>query len=187
MSQEIEAKYRVEDQHAVDERLRALGAEGGQIVLETDQLLDRPDGSLRQADCVVRLRLREEPGGADECLLTWKGPRQGGGSVKSRREIETTVGDCDAAGEILQAAGLHVARVIQKCRSRWRLDGCAIELDELPLIGCFVEIEGQSEQAVADMAARLELPGPPICDSYAALLEEACRKLGRDFESVTFD
>lgn len=67
MTVEIEAKFRVDSHDAVQERLRALGGEFIERVLEANHILDRPDGSLRRDGCGLRVRVNV-PIAADSSL-----------------------------------------------------------------------------------------------------------------------
>ena len=59
----------------------------------------------------------------------------------------------------------------EKRRETLELDGCKVELDELPHLGSFVEIEGPDEEAVLRVREKLGLADRPIVKtSYIALL-----------------
>jgi adenylate cyclase class IV len=62
--------------------------------------------------------------------------------------------------------------VLQKRRASYRVADVLVELDELPRIGRFVEIEADSDRQVTDWADRLGLGDQPITESYFALLAE---------------
>ncbi len=104
--------------------------------------------------------------------MTYKGPRDIKARVKSRLEIQTHVADAKAMRSLLQAVGLAPTITVRKRRTSYRLGRCMVELDELPKIGCFVEIEAPSAAAVERMRKKLDLPGPAITDSYAHMLAE---------------
>ena len=66
---------------------------------------------------------------------------------------------------------------IEKKRRLWRLSDCEVALDELPLLGCFVEIEGPDERTIADVQKTLGLSLlPHIQKSYAALMRKKLRQ-----------
>ena len=48
--------------------------------------------------------------------------------------------------------------------------GCLVELDELPDIGAFVEVEGPDEKTVFAVSESLGLAGEPISESYLAMV-----------------
>jgi adenylate cyclase class 2 len=77
--------------------------------------------------------------------------------------------------------------VYQKKRQVWRLGGCEVALDELPLLGTFVEIEGPNEKKIADVQKKLGLEDlPHIHQSYAALMQKQIRRRGRKSSKVFF-
>lgn len=59
MPREIEAKFRVSSHEFVRTRLKELKATCLGSVLETNHILDRPDGSLRGQGCALRVRVAE--------------------------------------------------------------------------------------------------------------------------------
>ena len=66
--------------------------------------------------------------------------------------------------------------LFEKRRESWRLDDCKVELDELPQIGTFVEIEGASEDTVQAAREKLGLGDEAsITEGYASMVS---RKLG---------
>lgn len=119
-------------------------------------------------------------------LVTYKGPRKAGGRAKNRREIQTHVAEARAVEEMLTELGLAKTLVIQKRRSTYRLGGCLVELDELPMLGTFVEIEGSSVRAVEAVVRKLGITGEPTKDSYVHLAVAACRRAGKSFAEITF-
>jgi predicted adenylyl cyclase CyaB len=192
MPREIEAKFPVRDFRAVRKALRAAGAEHVATVLQTDQYFDTPDGSLKAGDCAVRLRgsrlLRAAGARGDlRPLLTYKGPRLRSARVKSRVEIQTRIDDPRALEHILGTCGLQPVMVIQKRRASYRIGRSLVELDELPLIGRFVEIEASSEKRIWTLRRKLGLDSGPITDSYTNLVEAACRAANARCAEVTFE
>jgi len=177
MPRESEAKLKVPGLPAVRKALRAAGACFLQTVLHSDTYFDTPEGALRGADCGVRIRRqRVLRGRADEppCrdLVTYKGPRLPNRRLKVRREVQTAVADAGVLAEILRACGLRATVTIRKRRSSYRLGRCRVELDELPKLGCFVEIEGPTQKAILAVQRKLGLKGPPILAPYVALLAD---------------
>lgn len=188
MPTETEVKYRVESLDAVGDALKAQGATCVGDVVETDTFFDTPAGDLYRGDRGVRLRRTCEAGdGPCPGWLTYKGPREGGSRHKVREEIETTVGDVDAVAEVLRACGLREVMTIQKRRRRWDCNGCEVSLDELPLLGTFVEIESESTERIEQVRKLLSLDGEPITESYFQLLSEQCPRMGEKCRRATFD
>lgn len=161
---ETEIKLRVGGPEAAREALARLGA---RLVrprhFEDNLLLDDEAGSLRTAGSVLRLR-RTPAGGT----LTYKGARHVEQGLKSREEIETTVGDADALQAVLARLGLRPVFRYQKYREAYAWGGQEIVLDETP-IGTFLEIEGDPEGIHKAAAALGYGREAYVTDSYVAL------------------
>lgn len=191
MPDEIEIKFRVPDLRAVRRALRRERAGFLATVQVSDEYFDTPEGRLLAADSGVRLRrtrvVKRGPGGpaGPAAELTYKGAAARGRAAKVRREVQTGLADGEAAAEILGALGFVRTVLIEKRRSSYRLGGCLVELDELPLLGTFVEIEGPNEGAITRLAGRLGLAGEPIRDHYIALLIARCGRVGTRCATVT--
>ena len=173
---EIEVKLAVGSHHAVAKAVRAAGGVFLGSFLQTDRFFDWPDRSLRLSDCGLRVRTVRRlrgPAGRPRVrhLVTFKGPRLARKGIKIRPEHETGIDDPEVLIDILQALGLRPMLTIQKRRSRYRLGRCQVELDELPALGRFVEVEGKSERAVLSLCRRLGLRGEGITRSYVAMID----------------
>jgi predicted adenylyl cyclase CyaB len=103
-------------------------------------------------------------------VITHKGPKIPG-KLKIRPETELdAVGEDDAIA-LLGALGYQPLLHFEKRRDRWRLDGCNVELDMLPGLGSFIEIEGPGEEAVMAVRQKLGLAGQDlVSNSYLTLL-----------------
>lgn len=192
MACEIEMKFPVPGLAAVRRALRRAGAEYLGTVLHSDSYFDTPTRTLLNGD--VGLRIRRErplrsvgPRGDRRPLVTFKGPARSGTPAKVRREIQTRLDDGGAFEEILEAVGLVRTVLVEKRRASYRLGRCRVELDELPLIGCFVEIEGAGAQAIKRIARRLDLAAEPCKDHYVNLLRAHCERVGGECSAVVFD
>jgi adenylate cyclase class 2 len=187
MAVEIEAKMTVESFDPVRARLRDAGAAGPVQHFEVNTFFDTEDRSLLAADEGLRLRLdRDVAAGRERHVITYKGPRKLG-PLKSREELEVEVSGADAAVQLLERLGYLRTLSFEKRRESWELDGCKVELDELPHLGKFVEVEGPDEQSVLRVRERLGLASRPIVKSgYIALLMSHLQERGRSTKSVTF-
>ena len=175
MCVEIEAKLKVDSPAEVERRLSELGAEFVAEQLQIDSLLDDANDTLTSSDRCLRIR-RQTTAGSERFFLGYKGGREDS-NFKKRQEIEMEVTDVDSLLKLFTALGYEEKVVVEKRRRLWRLAGCEVALDELPLLGDFVEIEGPDEEAIADVQTRLGLETlPHIAKSYANLIEE---ELGR--------
>ena len=106
--------------------------------------------------------------------------------MKVRTEVQTRIDDPQAMAEILRAAGLAETATVQKRRASYLLDGGQVELDELPMIGMFVEVEAASEAAVDAICRKLGLTGQRITEPYMELLAAHCRREGIEGDIFTF-
>ena len=156
--------------------LNQQGAEFLGTVLQTDLFFDDSAESLRGRGCGLRLRcekvLRRGANGApvdSRAIITFKGPVVKNTRVKIREEIETRLDSPKSAAAILSACGMNPTVSIQKRRSSYRIGRARIELDELPLLGKFVEIEGLSERNVETVRKRLNIDGDHIPESYLSM------------------
>jgi len=177
MPDEIEVKFKVDDFADVRRALRKAGARHLATVIQTDAYYDTPDGMLLSRDCGLRIRrvrcLRSGTGKIDtRPLLTAKGPARGG-AAKVRVEAQTHLDNPAAVIEILKAVGLVLAVSIQKRRATYRLGESLVELDELPVIGRFIEVESPSRRALERTCRSLSLAGRRITDHYLRLLTKA--------------
>lgn len=179
---EVEAKFYVRDLPRVAQSLHERGATLVQPrVHETNLRFDRPDGSLKAAGQVLRLRHDTQ------ILLTFKGPTTHSGGVLSRDEIEMTVSNFEQARKMLDALGFIISARYEKFRTTFELNGLKVMLDELPY-GDFVEIEGPDEVSVRRLATALGLNmEAAIPASYLALFERLCADRGLDPGQLTFE
>jgi adenylate cyclase class 2 len=187
MAVEIEAKMKVSDLAIVRDRLKAVGAKPDGSVVELNNFFDTEDRSLLAADQALRLRVkRSASDGKESYIITYKGPRQHG-QLKSREENELTVSSDRDAINLLQSLGYRKVIAFEKRRESWKLDGCSVELDELPYLGSFVEIEGPSEEVVLKTRKTLALNDEPVIRaSYIALLTMHLQERGETQREIRF-
>ena len=186
MGWEIEAKMKLVDRAALEQRLVQLGAQRGEQVFETNTFYDTPDRQLKRRDEGLRLRINERREGQSTVIMTHKGPRQQG-PLKCRSETELEVSDRGAAGMLLDKLGYQPVLIFEKRRQGWQIDDCFVELDTIPYLGDFVEIEGASEQSIMALRKKLDLQNLPLIRaSYSALLCGYAREHGIDSSAIRF-
>lgn len=185
---EREVKLPLSDPDALRARLAALGSPRVAFFREENRFFDLPGDPLRAAGSALRLRTEtplpapgadaggvggaEGAGGPARHYLTFKGPRvPAAAGVKAREEVEADVADPGDAAALLRALGHRLRFVFEKRRERHRLGPCVVELDELPGLGFFVEVEGPGEAEIEAALRRLGLEGAPRCpEGYLSLL-----------------
>lgn len=177
---EVERKLRV-----AHDRVRPSLADLTYVgrVRQRDTYFDHPMRSFERTDEALRVRRQESLDGQAESVdaLTYKGPRLDA-AAKSRREVETHVGDATDVVAMLEALDFESVDVVEKTRERYRTDRCEVLLDRVDSLGEFVEIEasGTTEDvdaathAVESVIDALDLnDAEPVSASYLALqLEE---------------
>jgi len=170
MHVEIEAKLKVNSLDYVEARLAACGALAAGEVIQTDWYFDTADRALTDRDECLRLR-REKKASHERLVLAYKGPKQKD-DYKKRQEAEIEVNDVAATESLLAGLGYRKTLAFDKRRRLWRLHGCEVALDELPVLGTFVEIEGPDSDTIADVQAMLGLSDVThTVASYADLIE----------------
>ncbi len=171
MPTELEAKFAVEAHEPVRDRLEELHAQFIGRVLESNTIHDRPDEALRRAGCGLRVRgIEVLEGKPPSATLTFKGPIQSA-TFKKREELELPLTEPEGMRRLLEAIGFTEVLRFQKRRESWRLNDCRVELDEVPRLGCFVEIEGPNEHEIQAAQSALGLSAAKhIPRGYVGLL-----------------
>lgn len=165
MALEVERKYLDVDFAALVHALHAANAHDEGAHFESNVLFDSPDGCLRAAGRLLRLRTREWPAGPQKAArcdalltlklpLTWQTPPDSAvsstgdaiakGAFKMREEREILVSDASAMRGILEGLGYAEAAHYEKIRHEFYCDTVMVQLDALPFINV-VELEGAPE------------------------------------------
>ncbi|UCD28381.1 MAG: class IV adenylate cyclase [Planctomycetota bacterium] len=188
MSLEIEAKIKVDSHQKIRAKLVELGADRIGQVFEKNHIFDNAQRTLLAGGRGLRIRsCRSLEGEASSASITFKGP-QLDKDLKVREEITTGIDNPQNACTLLKALGYLEFLYFEKRRESWRLDNCKIELDEVPYLGHYVEIEGPNQQQVHRLTESLGLHTlPNITKSYIALLIEYCQQQGIDSSQITFE
>jgi len=185
MNHEIECKVKVDSHAEVVAALGEIGAEFVGSFLLRDAYFDFSGDALRAADRGLRIRKQIGEDG-EKVIVTYKGPREDN-PFKSRQEIETSVGEFEFMSQILLALGMKRNIVIEKKRDVWLYGGCEVCLDELPLLGKFIEVEGESADKISEVLDALSLSGlEHIDDGYARLIKDKLDELGIEDREVIF-
>lgn len=180
--QELEVKLYVARLEPVVQKLEALG---GRLThsrkLETNLRFDTPERDLSRSYQALRLRHYEVD------RVTYKGPSEFVEGVRSRREIEFSVDNFDAARELFESLGFQVFFIYEKYRAAYEVNGVEVSVDELPY-GKFIEIEGNDAGKIRAVAVKLGLNWEArISESYTALFENLRKRLDLPFRDLTFE
>jgi adenylate cyclase class 2 len=180
MPMEIEVKVRVEGFEGVREALVREGAVRVGRVREVNVFYDR-GGELRRKDCGLRVRVSVGEDGAVRGLMTFKGPA-GKTGVRAREAFDVKVEPVEQVGSMLEGMGFEQVLLFEKDRETWEVGGCLVELDELPGMGKFVEVEGgegMGEAVVREVQGRLGLGGlEDVVAGYSRMVKERVGKGG---------
>lgn len=149
MKTEIEAMFADIDHEEVRAKLAALGGVCEQPMRDMRRALVETD-QMKQDDAF--LRVRDE---GDKVTMTYK--RHDDYGLHGTKEIEVIVSDFDATLELLKVSGLEPTTYQESRRETWKLGEVEVVLDEWPWIPTYIEIEGESEEAVKEVAAQLSL------------------------------
>jgi adenylate cyclase class 2 len=168
----------------VEAARRSVELTGARLVvprrLLEDRLFDTADQQLRRAGSALRIR-HDGP----RSRLTFKGAARPG-PVKSREEIETTIGDADVAEALLRALGFRAWFRAQKYREEYALGAAVVTVDEAP-IGVFVEIEAELPEIDRVAALLGKSRGDYRLESYPKLYTQWCHAKGITPSDMVFD
>lgn len=164
----MELKFRVDDFHDVEQRLKNAGVEPGDPVKEDNLILDLMGGPLGKMNTLFRLRNCDRG-----TLVTVKRPLPAT-ALKVRHEQEAVL-ECsqEDALKLFGLLGYGVVYRYEKTRRECRIGDALICMDEL-WFGRFIEIEAQSEEAVMKAVDKLGFdPAEGIRFGYATLEKDA--------------
>ncbi len=96
------------------------------------------------------LRVRDE---GDKITMTLK--VVDGTQIHNQKEINLQVDDLEEAVKLLETMGCRKKSYQETKRELWILDGVEIMIDEWPFLEPYVEVEGQSEEAVKSVSEKI--------------------------------
>jgi len=152
MNTEIEAKFTDIEIDEIRTKLTNLGA-----ILEQPMRLMRRVviHSPEMTGLNAFLRVRDE---GYRTTITYK--QFDGDTVDGAKEHEVEVSSFDEAISILSASGLKYDTYQESKRENWRIGDTEIMLDEWPWLKPYMEIEGESEEAIKKVADLLGFNWP---------------------------
>ncbi len=156
--EEIEVKFLDIDVSVIEAKLIAIGATKVGETLSRISCFDYPNYRLRDTDAWIRLRTE-----FDKTALTYKQrlgatSHDGSTSDTGMKEVEVEVSDFDKAKEFLFSIGLIEKFAEERKRVRFEKDGIEIDIDTWPLLSPYLELEGNSWEALQALATLLGLP-----------------------------
>ena len=150
MKTEYEATFLNIDKEILRNKLKEIGA-----------VLERPEYIQKRVtlhlpkearDDNTWLRVRDE---GDKVTLTLKSVD--GKTITGQKEILIEINDLTGAVALLESIGCEKKSYQESKRELWRLDGVEIAIDTWPFLDPYVEIEGNSEETVKKVTAKIGL------------------------------
>lgn len=168
------------DRNTLVLRLKSLGAEDQGDHFEVNTTLDTADGKLAAKGELLRLRTDRH------CELTFKGPVEKS-TYKQREEINISLPETEGMSLLLNRLGFITTWYYEKYRHRFTFRGCEVALDKLPGLGCFIEVEGASQEEITSVLHELEIdPSLHEPRSYLKLFSDHCRQNGVPLREMRF-
>ena len=188
MNTEIEAKFANIDLNEIRAKLTNIGA-----VLEQPMRLMRrvvihtPEMEAKHAF----VRVRDE---GHRTTITYK--QFDSDTVDGAKEYEIEASNFDQAINLLSAAGLSSFAYQESKRENWRINNVDIMIDEWPWIKPYIEIEGESEEAIKSLADQLGFNWSDALfggvaniyrNQYPHIGEAGISVINREWETIKFD
>lgn len=149
---ESEIRAIVSDKKEIIDRLVSIGFSFTREITQHDIMFDKDDASLFRAGYKIRMRIEDK-----KKEMTYKGNVNKSSEISIRREInipicsEASIEECIL---FFEALGYSVCFQIKKIRTIFSKDDIYATLDEWPIIGCMVEIEGDQD-VIVDIAKQI--------------------------------
>jgi adenylate cyclase class 2 len=184
MQIELEAKFLDID----TEKLRDLLKKNGATLVHSERLMRRKNfdySDSRLEKIGGWIRVRDE---VDKTTLAYK--QLINRTLEGTKEISLIVEDFNKISNLLLAIGLDNKSYQETKRERWAFDGVEVTIDTWPWIPAFVELEGQSEEKLKKIAAKLTLDWSKaihgsVENAYQAYYSVSAEEID-GWESITF-
>lgn len=145
---ETEAKFSISSEQA-SEILKFLNKNGEYKFerLEKNTFFDTSKNSLQKSGKSFRIRSEKNlKNHKTITTMTLKGKKNKNSKFKSRKEFEIAFeNSAETAKGIALGLGLKESISFDKLRKSYQFQQCSVEIDKLPLIGYFCEIEGSEK------------------------------------------
>ena len=178
MNSELEAKFKIEedDVKTLINRLKKLKAGHRYDRLEINTFFDRKKLHRNKNEL---LRLREAKSGKNtEYIVTFKRKKKrDGDGLKYQDEFEYTVSCGEKFSQVLENMGYEKVFLFEKKRRSYLLDNCLVEIDEIPQLGFFCEVEGANSKAIEQVLARIGYSDAKLISiGYGTLIKKYLNK-----------
>ncbi len=178
---ETEVKHKIQNKKELqktEEKIKKI-AEYKKTETEHNIVFDSPDFSLRKKGFLLRLRKDSKN------TLTFKSKIKSK-KFKKRQETEFQVKNFNQTKKIIEKIGFFPAFVYEKKRKYFDFKGTEIQIDELPFIGFYLEIEG-TEKGIIKAEKELNLKEKNrITTNYLQLFVNWKKKHKRNEKNMIF-
>lgn len=142
---------------------------------QRDTYYDTLDMQLQSKDFVVRVREND-----NEIFVALKSPRVYLSEfIQKRIELEFRVANLEEILKQVESQRLKPIAIIEKKRITLKADEFTLEVDELPYIGSFVEIESESLERIEEIYERLPIMNlRKVKENYGELLDKKLEQMG---------
>jgi adenylate cyclase, class 2 len=147
-NREIEVKFLEIDKSALIDKLNSLGAKDQREELITEQIFHDAKGEWYAERKFCRIRKTGKG-----IFFTYKHVEQR--TATGTVEIEFEITEPEKMKGFLEALGLIMDRAQEKRRHKFLLGEVIVDIDTWPKIPTYAELEGPSEDAIKDAAAKL--------------------------------
>lgn len=140
---EIETRTIIENIDEIKNNLNELGFINKGKFIQHDIMLDTPNAEIFNS--MRKLRIRIE---TDKAELTYKGKFEDRDDLAKRIELNINIdkSDIEKYIKIFSDIGYPVCFQIKKTRELWKKDNIKVTIDNWPIVGNMLEIEGEEEQ-----------------------------------------
>jgi adenylate cyclase, class 2 len=184
--EEIEVKFTNIDRAKLEAKIVELGGQKVFSLTYRIYVFDYPDLRLNNQSAWLRLRYD-----GTKTMLAYK-QRQGvkadtEANDDSMLEYEVEVSDFEATADILRRIGLTEKFQEEKRRTSYVLDGVELDIDEMPLLSPYLEIEAGSWEEVDSAITKLGLSAKDkkICSAFQLYEQNGINML--DYKILKFD
>lgn len=182
MKKEIEVKFKIDKSGFVRKKLKEEGAKFLGRALERTIRFDTEKKKLERKGQFLRTRT-----GFKNVITFKRKIDRKDKKFKIREEIELEISEPKRMELILENLGFIKKQKMEKYREKWRLRDVEIMIDKLPMMGKFVEIEGD-EKSIKNVAKILDLNFKErITDTYWGLWKKFTQKKGIKKEDIIFN
>lgn len=130
----------MQDLQPIRERIEASGATLLEKGMEYDAYFDNPERNFTNTDEALPIREAN-----NYALITYKGPKVGSGSIKTREELNIKVESREIMEAFFQRIGFQKTASVKKFRESYSIGKATVTFDQVDELGSFTEIEAVSE------------------------------------------